>query len=102
MGAARVPQTPGAAPVVKEALNNTVGTFRVVRTAIVVEILRAAKVATRITVEAANGPAVNVEAVVKRFLRGIFEVEEAAMTDPEQEQLNHDFLNTIESRLNHD
>ena len=98
MGAVRVPQTPGAAPVVKEALNNTVGTFRVVRTAIVAEILRAAKVATRITV--ANGPAVNVESVVKRFLRDIFEVEEAAMTDPEQEQLNHDFLNTIESRLN--
>ena len=48
----------------------------------------AAKVAARITVEAANEPAVNVEALVDRLLRDIFESEEAAQIDPEPEQLN--------------
>ena len=48
----------------------------------------AAKVGARITVEAANEPAVNVEAVVESLLRDIFEFEEAAQKDPEPEQLN--------------
>ena len=51
----------------------------------------AAKVGARITVEAANEPAVNVEAVVEILLRDIFEFEEAAQKDPEQEQLNRGF-----------
>ena len=38
----------------------------------------AVKVAYKITVEAANEPAVNEEEVVKRFLRDIFESKEAA------------------------
>ena len=38
----------------------------------------AAKVAVRITVAAANEPTVNVEALVERLLRDIFESEEAA------------------------
>ena len=85
MGAARVAEAPGAAPVVKEALKNTIGTSWVVRTAKVAETLGAAKVAPRITVEAPNGPAVNVEAVVKRLLRDIFEPLRLRKTDPEQE-----------------
>ena len=78
-------------------------------------------VAARITVEAANGTAVNGEAVVERLLRyifeseeaakidldweqlnEIFEVEESSQTDLEQEQLNPSFPNTRESRLNQD
>ena len=66
--AARVAETLGAALLEKEALKNK---------------RRNISVVTRITIEAANGPAVNVEAVVKRLLRDIFEVEEAAKTDPE-------------------
>ena len=48
----------------------------------------AAKVAARITVEAANTPAVIVEA---GQLNEILEFEEAAQVDPEQEQLNNGF-----------
>ena len=48
----------------------------------------AAKVGARITVEAANEPAVILEAVVESLLRDIFEFEEAAQKDPEPEQLN--------------
>ena len=118
MWAARVAETPGAAPVVKEAVENAVGASQIVRTANVAETPGAAKVATRITVEAATGPSVNVETVVERLLRDIFEseesaqidldpeqlnelieVEEAAQTDPEQKQLNHGFLNIIENWL---
>ena len=48
----------------------------------------AAKVATKITVDAATGPTVNVEAVVEIF---ICESEEAAQIDPDPEQLNEIF-----------
>ena len=51
----------------------------------------AAKVAARITVEAENKPSVNVEAVVERLLRDIFEFEEAAQRDSEPKQLNEIF-----------
>ena len=51
----------------------------------------AAKVAARITVEAENEPSVNVEAVVERLLRDIFEFEEAAQRDSEPKQLNEIF-----------
>ena len=44
-----------------------------------------------ITVEAANEPAVNLEAVVERLLEDLFESEEAAQRDPEPEQLNKIF-----------
>ena len=55
-------------------------------------IVGAAKLAVyMITVEAANEPAVNVEAVVKRLLRDIFESEEPAQRDPEPEQLKEIF-----------
>ena len=54
----------------------------------VAETPGAAKVATWITVDAAPGPTVNVEAVVERF---IFESEEAAQIDPGPEQLNEIF-----------
>ena len=58
--AARVAETLGAALLEKEALKNK---------------RRNISVVTRITIEAANGPAVNVEAVVKRLLRDIFDLE---------------------------
>ena len=48
----------------------------------------AAKVATRITVEAATGPTLNVEAVVERLLRDIVESEETAQIDLDPEQQN--------------
>ena len=51
----------------------------------------AAKVAARITVEAENEPSVNVEAVVERLLRDIFEFEEASQRDSEPKQLNEIF-----------
>ena len=56
-------------------------------TAKVAETLGAAKVAAGITVESANEPEVNVEAVVERLQRDIFESEEAGKIDPKQEQL---------------
>ena len=59
--AARVAETLGAALLEKEALKNK---------------RRNISVVTRITIEAANGPAVNVEAVVKRLLRDIFDLEQ--------------------------
>ena len=49
------------------------------------------KVTAKITVEAANEPAVNEEEVVERFLRDIFESKEAAHRDPEPEQRNEIF-----------
>ena len=58
------------------------------RTTNVVETPGAAKVATRITVETATGPTLNVEAVVERLLRVIFESEETAQIEPETEQQN--------------
>ena len=64
MGAAKV-----AALEAKEAAENAVEAS---------QIVWAAKVASMITVEVANEPAVNVEAFVGRLLRDIFESEEAA------------------------
>ncbi len=70
MEAARVVETLGSALLVKKALKNK---------------RRNISVVTSITIEAANGPAVNVEAVVKRLLRDIFEPLRLRKTDPEQE-----------------
>ena len=60
----------------------------------VAETPEAAKVAAGITVEAANEPEVNVEAVVERLQRDIFESEEAGKIDPKQEQLINGFPET--------
>ena len=66
----------------------------------VVETQGTATVAVRITVEAANEPAVNVEAVVERWLRGRYrseeakrdiEFEEAAQIDAKLERLREIF-----------
>ena len=69
LGAARVAETPGAAPIVKEAAGNVVEASYIVGTAKVGETLGAAKVAARITGEGANKP---------EQLNQIFELEEAA------------------------
>ena len=63
-----------------EAAENAVEAYQITGAAKVAETLEAAKVAARITVEAANEPAVNVEAVVEKLLRDIFA---SAQIDPE-------------------
>ena len=74
---------------------------QIVETTKVVETQGTATVAVRITVEAANEPAVNVEAVVERWLRGRYrseeakrdiEFEEAAQIDVKLEMLNETCL----------
>ena len=60
------------AQIAKESTGNAVEASPIVRTANAGKTPGAAKVATRITVEAANGPAVNVEVVVEGLLRDIF------------------------------
>ena len=79
------------ASLVKEAAENAVGTSQILRTANVAEAQVAApvvKVAARITVEASHEP---------QQLNEIIEVEEAAQTDTELEQLNYGFLDIIQS-----
>ena len=95
--AAIVSETPEAAQVAKDAVEISLEASQIVGAAKVAETLGTAKVAdtpvtsevaARITVEAANEPAVNVETVVERLLTDIFEVEEAAQINPDLEQLN--------------
>ena len=75
----------------KEAAQNAVEASQNTGVAKVVETPGSTKVTAKITVEAANEPAVNVEAVVERLLGDIFESKEAAQRDPEPEQLNKIF-----------
>ena len=88
---ANVAETSGAASVLKEAAENTVRASQIERTANLAETPGPApvgKVTAMILVEASHEP---------QQLNEIIEVEEAAQTDTELEQLYYGFLDIIQS-----
>ena len=91
VGAATATETSGSAQIAKEGVEHAVEASQIVGAAKASETPWAAQVIVRITVEAANEPADNVEAVVERLIGDIFKSEEAAEWDPEPEVLNKIF-----------